>query len=58
MLKERITMPKQKPKKQHPSIKKAIAHVDKLQKAHKKMVLDLEKTKKALKAMPFMPFKQ
>lgn len=56
MLKERITMPKQKRKTQHPRVKKAIAHVEKLQKDHKKMVVQLEATKKALKAMPFMPF--
>lgn len=49
-------MPKQKRKTQHPRVKKAIAHVEKLQKAHKKMVVQLEATKKALKAMPFMPF--
>lgn len=55
MLKERITMSNKKPKTQHPRVRKAIAHVEKLHKAHKKMVLDLEKTKKALRAMPFMP---
>ena len=54
MLKERITMPKRK-KTQHPRVRKAIAHVEKLHKAHKKMALDLEATKKALRAMPFIP---
>jgi hypothetical protein len=48
-------MPKRKPKTQHPRVRKAIAHVDKLHKAHKKMALDLENTKKALRAMPFIP---
>jgi hypothetical protein len=48
-------MPKRKPKTQHPRVKKAIAHVEQLHKAHKKMVTDLAKTKKTLRAMPFIP---
>lgn len=48
---------KRKPTKRHPHVKRAIAHIEKLQKSHKKMVLDLENAKKRLKAMPFgMPF--
>jgi hypothetical protein len=50
-------MPKRKPKKRHPHVTRAIAHIEKLQKGHKKMVLDLERAKTRLKAMPFgMPF--
>lgn len=47
-------MPKKKqPKKRHPHVTRAIAHIEKLQKGHKKMILDLEKAKSALKATPF-----
>jgi len=48
---------KRKPKKRHPHVTRAIAHVDKLQKTHKKMALDLGQAKRRLLAMPFdMPF--
>jgi hypothetical protein len=48
------TMPKKKqPKKRHPHVTRAIAHIEKLQQGHKKMILDLEKAKSALKATPF-----
>jgi hypothetical protein len=48
---------KRKPTKRHPHVKRAIANIEKLQKGHKKMVLDLENAKKRLQAMPFgMPF--
>jgi hypothetical protein len=47
-------MPKnRKPKKRHPDVTRAIAHIEKLQKGHKKMLLDLEKAKNRLKATPF-----
>lgn len=44
---------KRKPKKRHPDVTRAIAHLEKLQQGHKKMVLDLEKAKNRLKATPF-----
>jgi len=47
---------KRKPTRRHPRVKRAIADIEKLQKGHKKMVLDLEKAKKNIKEMPFMPF--
>jgi hypothetical protein len=54
-------MPKRKrpaPRKRHPHVTRAIKHIEKLQKGHKKMALDLETAKKRLLAMPFsMPFK-
>ena len=42
-------------RKQHPNIKKAVADIKKLQKAHKKMALELEGTMKTLRATPFFP---
>jgi hypothetical protein len=45
------------PKKRHPHVTRAIKHIEKLQKGHQKMVLDLGTAKKRLLAMPFsMPF--
>jgi hypothetical protein len=47
-------MPKKKPrKKRHPDVTRAIAHIEKLQKGHKEMVLHLERAKTRLKATPF-----
>ncbi|HEY2143217.1 MAG TPA: hypothetical protein VGH06_02590 [Candidatus Udaeobacter sp.] len=47
-------MPKEKqPKKRHPHVTRAIAHIEKLQKGHKEMILHLEKAKSTLKATPF-----
>jgi hypothetical protein len=43
-------------KRRHPNIKKAVADIEKLQKAHKQMALNLEKTKAALLRTPFTPF--
>ena len=53
-------MPKKKKptkKRRHPNITKAIADIKKLQKGHKKMALDLEKTKAMLLRTPFTPFR-
>jgi len=49
---------KRKPTRRHPHVRQAIAHIEKIQKGHRKMALDLEQAKKRLKAMPFtsMPF--
>jgi hypothetical protein len=50
------TMPKTKKsakRKRHPNITKAISDIKKLQKGHKKMALDLEKTKTMLLRTPF-----
>jgi hypothetical protein len=47
-------MPKKKqPKKRHPKVTRAIAHIEKLQKGHKEMILNLEKVKTTLRATPF-----
>ena len=47
---------KKSPKKtRHPNITKAIADITKLQKGHKQMALQLEKTKAALVETPFAP---
>jgi hypothetical protein len=53
-----LSMPKPKKsskRKRHPNITKAIADIKKLQNAHKKMSLQLEKTKAALVDTPFAP---
>jgi hypothetical protein len=44
---------KRKPRKRHPHVTRAIAHIEKLQKGHKKMILDLERAKNRLRATPF-----
>ncbi len=44
---------KRKPKKRHPKIQKAIADVDKLQKSHQQMSLNLKRVKAALAAIPY-----
>jgi hypothetical protein len=43
--------------RRHPSVTKAIAHIEQLQKGHKKMALDLKKAKATLVKTPFMPFR-
>ncbi len=50
---------KKKPakKRRHPSVVKAIAHIEKIQKDHKELALDLQKTRATLLKMPFMPFR-
>jgi hypothetical protein len=44
---------KKKPAKRHPDVTRAIAHIEKLQKGHKEMVLHLEKAKQKLINTPF-----
>jgi hypothetical protein len=47
-------MPKKKqPKKRHPHVTRAIANIEKLQKGHKDMILNLQKAKSALLRTPF-----
>ena len=47
------TMSKKSARRRHPNIAKAISDIKKLQKGHKKMALDLEKTKAMLVKTPF-----
>jgi hypothetical protein len=52
LLKERITMAK---KKKPLTRKQALADVERLHKAHKDMVVHLEKVKKNIRMMPHFP---
>jgi hypothetical protein len=48
-------MKKSAKKKRHPNIKKAIAHIEKLQKGQRDMALSLQQTKDMLARTPFHP---